>query len=441
MPRFTPSARAVAMLLLPALPLTVIQPAAASDWPLITAGYRHIEWIGGMGGESPDNGNEWNGAEGQSALTAELSEPHSATSDLQGNVYVADKNAHAIRRIGTDGILTTVAGTNAQGFTASGPATACQLNGPQHAYPVPDGSLYILDSGNKRVCKVDPDGQLTTVLTDSKELSRGLWVSRDGSLIYYATASELKRWTPAQGAGPGISIANGFGDCGNLDVAANGDIFVSDRGNSRIYRVSAGSTAGTPPLPVAGLGGDTNSGPKDSGKPALTLGLREARGVAFHPAGGYFVCTHFGGDIWYVDTLGVARILVEGDRNSTHEPLPQPVPTVDKVMAEPRSVTVALNGDLLIACNDAGYIRRIRWEPPVRPLPPAVNLVPDTAGLTVSWEMPANTWYCLESIDNLTTGSWKREQLGGSGSGGPLQFNVPAPARFVRLTTFAAWPN
>lgn len=414
---------------------------AADDWAAVTAGYKKLEWIAGMGGESPNNGNEWNGAEGQSALQAELSEPHSATADLKGNVYIADKNAHSIRRIGPDGTLTTVAGMNAQGFTPAGPAIACLLNGPQHAYPLPDGTLYILDSGNKRVCRVDEAGFLTTVLTDAKELSRGLWVSRDASLIYYATATELKRWTPSLSGGSGIAIASGFQDCGNIDVAANGDIFVSDRGGNRIYRVPADNNAGTPPVPVAGLGDDTNSGPKDSGKSALAVGLREARGVAFHPAGGYFVCTHFGGDIWYVDTSGIARIFVEGDRNSTHGTQPVSVPTADKVLAEPRSVSVALNGDLLIACNDAGYIRRIRWEPAVRPLPPHVKITPGNGGMHVEWDMPARTWYLLESTESLSSGSWKREQLSPVSEAGPVQLRVNAPARFVRLTTFPSWPN
>jgi hypothetical protein len=181
--------------ILTALSLAASLPSIhASDWPQIVASYQQMEWIAGLGGESPDNGNEWNGAEGLPATQAELSEPHSAMADLDGNVYIADKNAHAIRRISPDGILTTVAGTNTGGFDGDGPATTRRLNGPQHVYVLPDGVLYVLDSSNRRVRRVGLDGVMTTLILDSEDLSRGLWVSRDESVVYYCTGKVLKKW-------------------------------------------------------------------------------------------------------------------------------------------------------------------------------------------------------------------------------------------------------
>lgn len=413
----------------------------AQDWDVIKASYTEIEWIAGLSGESPDNGNEWNNAEGKPAKEAELSEPHSAMADLAGAVYLADKNAHAIRKITTDGLIHTVAGTNAAGYNGDGLATACQLDGPQHAYVLPDGVFYVMDTGNRRIRKVGLDGQMTTIITETQALSRGLWVSRDENVIYYATEKTLKKWTPAQGGGPGVVLAQGIEDAGNLDVAANGDIYISDRGASRVYRVPPGSNPADPLVAAAGVGGNESNGPNASGRPALEVGMREARGVAFHPAGGYFVATHRGGDVWYVDVQGRAWMFVEGDANSTFFPDPQPVPTTDQVMAEPRSISVALNGDILICGNDAGYIRRIRYTGPAASSPVVLSVAHQSPA-TVSWQGEAQRWFSLEAADG-PGGAWS-PVLTGRHTGALQEWTQPAaPAaqKFYRLREFRDWPN
>lgn len=417
---------------------------AAQDWPQILQGYREIHWIAGLSGESPDNGNEWNNAEGRPALEAELSEPHSAMADLAGNIYVADKNAHAIRLIRPDGTLVTVAGTNVAGFNGDGPATQVRLDGPQHAYVLPDGTFYVLDTGNRRIRRVDTAGQLTTMVIESSDLSRGLWVSRDESVIYYATTKVLKKWTPELGLGPGVTLAMGLEDAGNLDVSATGDIFISDRGASRVYRVTPANSP-SPLVPVAGVGGDTGDGPRASGRPALTVGLREARGVAFHPAGGYFVATHRGGDLWYVDTQGAAWLFVEGDAGATFFAAPQPVPTTRQVMAEPRSVSVALNGDILICGNDAGYVRRIPYVgPPLEPKAELSVAANPYQAPVVHWRSEPTRWVRLESLDPAIGGKWITEFIGPC-TGEPQEW-TPAhrpdgDGRLYRLLEFRAWPN
>lgn len=417
----------------------------ARDWPLIVQGYQEIEWIAGQSGESQTNGNEWNSADGRPAVEAELSEPHSAMADLAGHIYIADKNAHAIRKISPDGILTTVAGVNQPGFNGDGVATRCQLDGPQHAYPLPDGTFYVLDTGNRRIRRVGSDGQMVTRVVETAPLSRGLWVSRDETVIYYATSTTLKKWTPALGSGPGIVLAIGLEDSGNLDVAASGDIYISDRGGSRVYRVPPGNTAATPPVPVAGLGGDVGDGPKASGKPALAVGMREARGVAFHPLGGYFVATHRGGDVWYVDAQGLAWMFIEGDADTTFFPTPQTVPTTQRVMSEPRSVSVALNGDVLICGNDAGYIRRVRYAgAPVRPSAEVFISHRDGSGLTVSWQADPERWFCLESSEVARPAAWVPVLIGPCTGALQEWTESAAPAfggRFYRLKEFRAWPN
>lgn len=438
--------------------ISVCIPGRASSNELddVLQTYGPLEWIAGLNGQSSVNGNEWNDADGLPATEAELSEPHSAAGDLMGNVYVADKNAHAIRRIDPDGIIHTVAGTNTAGFDGDGPARQKQLNGPQNAYPMPDGSFYILDTGNQMIRRVDPKGQMTTVMVETAGLSRGLWVKRDASVIYYCTTTALKRWTPARGTSPGMTMASGFSECGNIDVAANGDVYLTDRGatnaapgGSRVYRIIPNATPSTfMPVPVAGVGGGTNSGPGSNGELAMDVGLLGARGIAFHPRGGYFVATHKGGDIWYVDTAGAASVVVNGDDGNSHDSSPAYLPTGSNTISEARFVSVALNGDLLMATNDAGYIRRARY---LGPNPASANVsgvrLTGSNSLRIEWNTPPNAWYSLESSRDPAASLWSPLAVGPAPAAGMLSswtgdpLTGVNPRLFYRIRTFRAWPN
>ena len=393
--------------------------ARATEWDDLRAQYQFTTVVGGLpsalGGSG--NPNEWNNAEGQSALLAELSEPHMAMMDLNGRIFVADKNAHAIRRIDTDGTIHTIAGRNLNevpvnnaGYNGDGPARLCLLNGPQNAYVMPDGSYYILDSGNFRVRLVDLSGNLTTLVTDTQILNRGLWVSRDGQVIYYCTGTELKRWTPALGNNPGVIIASGLLQTGNIDVDAAGNILISDRNRMGVYRVPPTHGGGIIPetLRVAGVGNSltTDNGIASNGLPARDVGMREPRGVACHPLGGFFVATHRGGDVWYVDTAGRAWIFIQGDSGNTHVSGSIAVPTTFNVMSEPRSVTVSRSGDVVIACDDAGHIRLVRniFPLPAAPLWEPLGMQPD--GLRLRWQSDAARWYFLEQSTDLKAAAW-----------------------------------
>jgi hypothetical protein len=149
--------------------------------------------------------------------------------------------------------------------------------------------------------------------------------------------------------------------------------------------------------------------------------------------------------VWYVDTRGLAWMFVEGDAGATHFASPQPVPTTRQVMAEPRSVSVALNGDVLICGNDAGYVRRIRYAGP--PIEPTAELAV-TAGpglpAVVRWRADPLKWICLESSADIAGGEWTREMSGPAT--GEIQEWVAAAAggsggRYFRIREFRRWPN
>lgn len=85
--------------------------------------------------------------------------------DASGNVFLADSGNHRIRKIDTDGMMTTVAGDGTPAARGDGgPATAASLFRPSDVEVGPDGSLYIADTDNSCVRKVDPAGVITTVV-------------------------------------------------------------------------------------------------------------------------------------------------------------------------------------------------------------------------------------------------------------------------------------
>lgn len=423
--------------------------SAQTNWEQTIGQYSTVSIIAGAG--AVNNGsNEWNNADGLPATQAELSEPHSAMADIYGNVFIADRNAEAIRKITPDGIIHTVLGTGATGDGPDGPALQCALNAPQNAYVLPDGTFYVLENGNDKVRRVDRNGNATTVFTDPNGVFRGLWVSRNEQVIYYTSNTTLRRWTPANGAGPGELMASGFAQCGNIDVAADGAIFVTDRNNNRVYRIE--STASNifinNFLTVAGMGGSTDDGRNKDGAAAVLTGLREVRGIAFHPLGGYFLATHRGGDIWYVDTNGNIHMVIEGNNSNASIGGSIAVPTTPAdgiVLASNRSISVALNGDLLIACNDAGFIRRVTniVPKPAAPVYAPSEWIPGQ-GLRINWQSAPGDWQFIESSEDLINWSFSTA-FPGPVPGGAVQWTDPnsltAPKLFHRIRAFRAWPN
>lgn len=318
----------------------------------VRARFGRITTVAG-GGRYPEKAfNGWLPAyEGGPATDAELSRPHLAMADAAGDLYIADKDAHAIRRVDAQGRITTVAGTNAPGDGPDGPATAAGLFEPNGLWVQPDGTLYILDLGNAAIRIVTPDGQLTTLLRDPAGMGagRGLWVDATGDRVIYAAGDALRAWR----RGAGIqTLATGFESLGNLTVDPEGFVVVTDRLAHRVYRIVDGER-----IPIAGTGGVEGGG---DGRAALSTGLAEVRAVAFDPIeGGYFLGTHVGSQVWYVDTEGTIHLFIDGDDDDVHAgdggPFDAPGPKVSEV----RGITIAPNGDLLITENDRGFVRRV----------------------------------------------------------------------------------
>jgi len=357
--------------------------------------------------------------EGGSAVDAELSRPHITMADGDGNLYIADKDAHAIRKVTTDGKIHTVAGTGEAGFNGDGIGVETQLDQPNGLYTFPDGTTYILDLGNDRIRKLSPAGDLTTIVHDPGGivLGRGLWVSGDEMLIYYASGAVIKKWTPTEGL---TTYATGFDNVGNIDVdplfwsLPVGNLVVTDRGANRVYRVFPDGSK----IALAGNGQTTGGG---DGQKALETALHGVRGVYFAPNGGYYLATHEGGQVWYADVNGYIHLLIDGDTSHTHAGDGEDIKTPGRKISEPRSVTLAPNGDLIVTENDYGYVRVVEKIFTVLD-----TRVDGTAGFTLTWSSVPGTTYQIDFKDDLSENLW--QDLG----------NVPA--RSADIVTFFADP-
>ncbi|MEV5803286.1 Teneurin-2 [Streptomyces collinus] len=130
-------------------------------------------------------GSPARGAEGAAAVSAPLTNPRGIAVDSAGDLYIADSGNHRIRKITmADGKVHTFAGTGAATYDGDGGlATAAHLNNPHDVAVDGADNVYIADYHNHRIRKVAADGKITTVAGTVAGLSP------DGTL---ATAAQLK---------------------------------------------------------------------------------------------------------------------------------------------------------------------------------------------------------------------------------------------------------
>ncbi len=232
------------------------------------------------------NGTQGFGGDGGSATAAALDSESFPAVGPDGTLYIADSGNNRVRRVGTDGIITSVAGNGTQGFGGDGgPASNASLNNPQDIAIGPDGSLYIADTGNNRVRRVRPDGTITTVAGNGTQGFSG-----DGGP---ATAAALNQPT---------SIA--VGPDGSLYIAVSSGQF---GGDGRVRRVSPDGTITT----VAGVGFGTGDGSGDGG-PAPQAELGSIVSIACAPDGSLYIADRIGGIhdfYWQVHRVGLDGII------------------------------------------------------------------------------------------------------------------------------------
>ena len=98
------------------------------------------------------------------AILARLDEPSDIYKDSSGNIYIADTRNHKIRKVDSSGIISTIAGTGDAGNTGDdGPATLARLNEPRGVFIDSSGAIYIADTKNHKIRWINPSGKIRPI--------------------------------------------------------------------------------------------------------------------------------------------------------------------------------------------------------------------------------------------------------------------------------------
>ena len=98
------------------------------------------------------------------------------------------------------------------------------------------------------------------------------------------------------------------------------------------------------------------------GQLATETGLNEVRGVWFLPSGAYFLCTHRGSQLWYVDVDGYVHLFLNGSTSDTHAGDGTWFWNPSELrISECRAVTMDFDGNMLLCEHDSGYIRKVQF--------------------------------------------------------------------------------
>ena len=220
------------------------------------------------------NGEGGTGGDGGPATEAQLSDPQRLAVDGSGNLYVSDTVNHLIRRIDPEGVITTIAGTGEGGYGGDGgPATEARLFRPGGLAVDGSGNLHVADISNYRIRKIDPEGVITTIAGTGEP---GYGGDGDGG-----PATEARLFRP-----------------GGLAVDGSGNLYVADTLSNRIRKIDSEGVITT----IAGTG---ERGYGGDGGPAAEAQLNSPDGLVLDGSGNLYVADASNHRIRKIDSEGM----------------------------------------------------------------------------------------------------------------------------------------
>jgi myo-inositol-hexaphosphate 3-phosphohydrolase/sugar lactone lactonase YvrE len=195
--------------------------------------------------------------DGGPATSARLRGPRTMEADANGNLYIVDTDNQRVRKVDSTGKITTLAGTGTAGYSGDGgPATSARLQNPHGVAVDSAGNVYIADSPNQRIRKVSPNGIITTVAGTGSSGYNGDNIRATAARLNYPKG---------------------------VEVGPDGALYIGDANNHRVRRVDLSTGVITT---AAGTG---SAGSTGDGGPATSARLNKPRNVTFGPDGDLYI--------------------------------------------------------------------------------------------------------------------------------------------------------
>jgi uncharacterized protein (TIGR03437 family) len=225
-------------------------------------------------GFSGDNG---------AATSADLNVPVAVATDAAGNIYIGDQYNYRIRKVDTNGTITTIAGTGVNGFFGdNGPALQAEFGAISGVFVDVSGNIIVSDVGNQRIRRIDTNGIVTTVAGTGG--------------------------TGGYGGDGGPATSATFYNCVRAIADASGNIYIADQSNHRVRKVTA-STGIITTIAGTGAGTPQNGTFGGDGGPATSAGLNNPTSLALDNAGNLYICDQFNMRVRMVNTSGIINTI------------------------------------------------------------------------------------------------------------------------------------
>lgn len=253
----------------------------------------------------------------EASLNDDLGSASHIAFDPPGNLYIADIANHRVRKVSPAGMITTIAGTGIGGYSGDGgPATAATLNFPAAVAVDGNGNIFIADSGNAVIRKVDNSGTITTFSDVALYGAPALAVDVAGDI--YAADGLWAVWKITPDGSSSI-VAGIVGDIGyngdgipatqawlsepnGVAVDREGNLYISDCFNSRVRKVDARGFIST-------IAGNGTAGFAGDGGPADAAMVYFTEDVALDTRGNLYIADTFNSRIRMVNSTDIIQTM------------------------------------------------------------------------------------------------------------------------------------